>query len=248
MATQRRAYGPSGKHLDDYRPAGAPVGTVLLWHGIGPDERDILEPLADAMADQGLRVLVPDWRSDAEDGGRAHLLESLTYARSAGGPLVLVGWSAGAGAAVGVALHPDLFDGWAPTAVFGVAGRYDVPARTTGVAPLDDLAAGRVPAAPVRLAHGASDSVVPVEHSRALATALRCAGHAVHLEEPPTDHAGVIMTEYDAEAGRCRATRDEAALRAGVALAREVALVCGGVGVAQGGDSSPHSRTPYLES
>ncbi|MFH9423725.1 alpha/beta hydrolase [Streptomyces sp. NPDC017529] len=238
MATETRAYGPSGEQLDDYRPGGAPVGTVLLWHGIGPDERDILEPLAHAMTDHGLRVLVPDWRSDAEDGGRAQLLESLAYARararSAGGSLVLVGWSAGAGAAVGVALHPELFDGWAPTAVFGVGGRYSLPARTTGTAPLADLAAGRVPTAPVHLLHGTYDSVVPAEHSRVLAEAVRAVGHAVHLEEPATDHAGVIMTEYDVAAGRCRATRDEAALRAGFALARGVALVCGGVGAAQG--------------
>ncbi len=118
-------YGPSGKRLDVHRPAGASetsgaagasgaTPTVLLWHGIGPDERDVLEPLARTTAALGVLVLVPDWRSDAADGGRAHLLESLAFVRKEAGGLggdgesfVLAGWSAGAGAALGVALRPE---------------------------------------------------------------------------------------------------------------------------------------------
>ncbi|WP_067179937.1 hypothetical protein [Microtetraspora niveoalba] len=49
-------YGPSGKALDVYRPdTPSTLPAVLLWHGRGPDERDILAPLARA----------PDWRSAA---------------------------------------------------------------------------------------------------------------------------------------------------------------------------------------
>jgi predicted dienelactone hydrolase len=48
-----------------------PEPVVLLWHGVGPDERDVLEPLARATAALGLMVFVPDWQSDAPDGGRA---------------------------------------------------------------------------------------------------------------------------------------------------------------------------------
>ncbi|MEJ8648608.1 hypothetical protein WKI65_11055 [Streptomyces sp. MS1.AVA.3] len=141
-------YGPSGKRLDVHRPARASgvsgaAPTVLLWHGIGPDERDVLEPLARTAAALGLLVLVPDWRSDAADGGRAHLLESLAFVRKEAGGLggdgesfVLAGWSAGAGAALEVALRPESVEGWRPRAVVGLAGRYDVPARTTRTAPL----------------------------------------------------------------------------------------------------------------
>ncbi|WP_327226191.1 hypothetical protein OG229_22770 [Streptomyces platensis] len=120
-AVRGLVYGPSGKQLDVHRPAGASgaTPTVLLWHGIGPDERDVLEPLARATAAHGALVLVPDWRSDAPDGGRSHLLESLAFARKeAGGlgghgeSLVLAGWSAGAGAALGVALRPEIADEW----------------------------------------------------------------------------------------------------------------------------------------
>ncbi|MGX1853980.1 alpha/beta hydrolase [Streptomyces sp. NPDC055299] len=217
-------YGPSGKHLDVYRPAGVPgpVPVVLLWHGIGPDERDIMEPLARTAAERGLLVLVPDWRSDAADGGRAHLLESLAFARKeAGGlgcdgeSLVLAGWSAGAGAALGVALRPEITDGWRPRAVVGMAGRYDLPARTTGTAPLTDLTAGRDPGVPVHLVHGSRDTVLAARHSHDLVEVLRAAGAAVTLQEPETDHAGVIMSAYDPAADRCVPTAAEHAVRAG---------------------------------
>ncbi|MFJ5799169.1 alpha/beta hydrolase [Streptomyces decoyicus] len=239
-------YGPSGKRLDVHRPTGASetsgaagasgaTPTVLLWHGIGPDERDVLEPLARTTAALGVLVLVPDWRSDATDGGRAHLLESLAFVRKEAGGLggdgesfVLAGWSAGAGAALGVALRPESVEGWRPTAMVGLAGRYDVPARTTGAAPLDDLAAGRDPGVPVHLVHGSLDAVVDAHRSRDLAEALRAPGRAVTLQEPDTDHAGVIMTAYDPAADRCVPTTAEHAVRAGRVAAGVLAEAAGG--------------------
>ncbi|RXS68658.1 alpha/beta hydrolase [Streptomyces sp. TM32] len=229
-------YGPSGKQMDVYRPAGAsgPAPTVLLWHGIGPDERDVLEPLARTAAEGGLLVLVPDWRSYAADGGRAHLLESLAFARKEAGGLggdgeacVAAGWSMGAGAALGVALRPEIADGWRPRAVVCVAGRYDLPARTTGTAPLADLAAGRDPGVPVHLVHGSRDAIVDAHYSRDLAETLRAAGRAVTLQEPETDHAGVIMTEYDPAADRCVPTTETHAVAAGRMVAGVLAEAAG---------------------
>ncbi|UZJ31025.1 alpha/beta hydrolase [Streptomyces endophytica] len=229
-------YGPGGELLDLYRPAGAagPLPTVLLWHGIGPDERDVLEPLARTAATRGLLVLVPDWRSDAADGGRSQLLESLAFARKEAGGLggngesfVLAGWSAGAGAALGVALRPEVAEEWRPKAVVGIAGRYDLPARTTGTAPLADLAAGRDPAVPVHLVHGSRDPIVAPQYSRDLAEALRAAGHPVTLQEPDTDHAGVIMTAYDPTTDRCVPTNDGSAVAAGRLVAGVLAAAGG---------------------
>ncbi|MFD8549500.1 alpha/beta hydrolase family protein [Streptomyces sp. NPDC059649] len=230
-------YGPDGKRLDLYRPAGVagPLPTVLLWHGIGPDERDVLAPLARTAAARGLLVLVPDWRSDAADGGRSQLLASLAYTRKDaaglggdGESVVLAGWSAGAGAALGMALRPELSeDGWRPAAVVGIAGRYDLPARTTGTAPLADLAEGRDPAVPVHLVHGARDPIVPPRHSRDLADALRSAGRPVTLQEPDTDHAGVIMTAYDPAADRCVPTDAGPAVAAGRLVAAVLAAAGG---------------------
>ncbi|TJZ57470.1 alpha/beta hydrolase [Streptomyces piniterrae] len=237
VKTQRGlVYGPSGQRLDLYRPENAshPATTVLLWHGIGPDERDVLEPLARTAAARGLLVLVPDWRSDAADGGKAQLLESLAFARKEadglggdGESCVLAGWSAGSGAALGVALRPEITEGWRPKAVVGMAGRYDLPARTTGTAPLDDLAAGRAPAVPVHLVHGSRDTVVDARHSRDLAAALRATGRPVTLQEPDTDHAGVIMTEYDPAANRCVPTTAEHAVQAGRLVAEALAKAGG---------------------
>ncbi|MFF8312519.1 alpha/beta hydrolase family protein [Streptomyces lydicus] len=228
-------YGPGGKRLDVYRPAASrPAGTVLLWHGIGPDERDILEPLARTAAARGLLVLVPDWGSDAADRGRSQLLESLAFVRAGaaglggdGESLVLAGWSAGAGAALGVALRPEAAGGWRPAAVVGVAGRYDLPAITTGAGPLADVADGLDPAVPVRLVHGGRDTVVDPRCSRELAEALRAAGRPVTLQEPDTDHAGVIMTAYDPASDRCLPTTAEHAVRAGQLVAGVLAAAAG---------------------
>ncbi|RYJ05918.1 MAG: hypothetical protein EON52_09055, partial [Actinomycetales bacterium] len=71
--------------------------TVLMWHGRGPDNRLALERLAAAVAASGRRVVVPDWDSTADDGGRADLLTSLRFARESADhdpdELTLLGWS-----------------------------------------------------------------------------------------------------------------------------------------------------------
>ncbi|MCC3767831.1 alpha/beta hydrolase [Streptomyces sp. UNOC14_S4] len=217
---------PNGKTLDIHTPDGADataaLPTLLLWHGIGPDERDILRPVAQAVAAAGAVVLVPDWRSDEPDGGRAHLLCSLGYAqeRTGIGPLVVAGWSAGAGAAVGLATRPTA-NGWRPSAVVGIAGRYDVPARTTGTAPLDDLATRSVDVdadpIPVHLVHGTEDVPVDIRCSREFAAALGGHGWPVDLEEPASDHAGVIMGAYDPAVRRIVPSGSAAAVAGGKA-------------------------------
>lgn len=222
--------GAPPRRLDVHRPAAdRPVGpSVLLWHGIGPDEKDVLAPLAREIASHGLPVLVPDWRSDAPDGGRSHLMASLRYVRDQavefggdGGRVVLAGWSAGAGAAMGLALRPGATEGVRVIAAVGVAGRYDLPARSTGAAPLADLdstEAGAVAGAgavPVTLVHGAADSVLSSSHSRNFGAALRTKGWPVTSLEPASDHAGVIMTEYDPARGLCVPSTSEHVLRAG---------------------------------
>ncbi|MEU5130399.1 prolyl oligopeptidase family serine peptidase [Streptomyces mobaraensis] len=223
-----------GKDVDVHRPEGPDAGlpVVLLWHGTSPDDRGVLAPLAREVAARGVVVAVPDWRADAPDAGRAALLGSLAWCRAnaaayGGDPdrIVLAGWSAGASAALGVALRPDVADGWRPAAVVGLASRYDLPARTTGTPPLTDLtdsmepvdpigpidsAAGRpVAPVPVLLVHGTEDTLMGPEHSRAALAALTARGWPARLDEPAADHAGVIMAEFDPATGRCRPSDDE---------------------------------------
>jgi acetyl esterase/lipase len=219
-----------GKVLDIYRPgepAAGPVPAVLLWHGVGPDQRDVLEPLARATAELGAMVFVPDWRSDAPDGGRAHLLGSASFTRQhvpqLGGhadAIVLAGWSRGGKAAAGIAVNPAAAGGWRPAAVACLGSGFTTAAPTTGTSPADDLGQARVTPVPFWLVHGTSDPVVSPAQSQRFAALLAQHGWPVQLEELPTDHAGVVMTEYDPELARCRPARDSQAIGAGRRVAQ----------------------------
>ncbi len=230
-------YGPSGKLLDAYRPADAavPVPTVLLWHGVGPDERDVMASLAREAAALGLAVLVPDWRSDASDGGWAHLTESIAFAREhatafGGIPerIVLAGWSLGALAAADVVSNPDRVVGWRPTAFVGIAGRYTADKPLMGVrSPADAVAAGGSFPVPVHLVHGTADPVVDVQESRAFHAALVRRGHTVQLTETAADHAGVVRAEYSPEHDRCLPARGDSAVQAGATTAATLARAAG---------------------
>jgi len=216
-----------GQELDIYLPERIgtpviPVPVVLLWHGMGPDERDVLEPLARATASLGVLVFVPDWRSDEADGGRAHLLASVSFtrqhaARLGGDPdaIVLAGWSRGGKSAAALAINPAAVSGWRPAAVVCLGSGFSKPAPTTGTLPAADLAAGGIAPVPFWLVHGTNDPVVDIARSREFAALLAEHGWPVQLEELPTDHAGVVMAEYDPSLGRCRPATGQPAIGAG---------------------------------
>ncbi|MFF7995303.1 alpha/beta hydrolase family protein [Kitasatospora xanthocidica] len=225
-----------GRVLDVHRPAAGAAGpapVVLLWHGSGADERDVLRPLAQEAAGLGLLVLVPDFDPQAADGGAAELFASLTVARRVasgfgGDParFVLAGWSWGGREAVAVATHPSTPAELRPTAAVGIASRYADPAVTTGDAPLDHLATNPSPV-PLWLVHGAADDIVGVEHTRLLSAALTKRMSAVRSLELPTDHAGVVMTRYSPEARRCVPATDADTLAAGRRTAAVLAEAAG---------------------
>lgn len=216
-----------GKMLDIYRPMEARASTrpqplVLLWHGVGPDERDVLEPLAHATAVLGITVIVPDWRSDSADGGRAHLLSSLSFTRQHapalnGSPdaIVLAGWSRGGRAAAGIAVSPPAASGWHPAAVVCLASGFSTPAPITGIPPASAFTQEGVTPVPIWLVHGIYDAVVSITESREFAALLTRSGWPVHLEELLTDHAGVVMTEYDPARGQCLPAKQRQAIDAG---------------------------------
>ncbi|MGW6027471.1 alpha/beta hydrolase [Streptomyces sp. NPDC055099] len=225
------ATGGGSKLLDVHASGQQDDRCVLLWHGTGPDERHVLATLAREIAALGPTVVVPDWRSDQPDGGREHLVDSLRYVHEHAhqlipgtSRLILAGWSAGAGAAVGVALQPKEFDGPPPAAVVGIAGGYRRPARTTSTVPLQAVDRAVTPI-PVRLVHGTADEAVPVASSRELHEALLSHGWDSRLSEPVTNHAGVLGCVYDPTAGHCVPANEPAVSAIGRQTAHVVADV-----------------------
>ncbi len=197
--------------LDIYGPArhrgSAPV---LLWHGSGANERDVLEPLARRIAGSGVRVLVPDWNTHDGANGRNHLTASLTFVRHSPpnvgsvDRVVLAGWSLGASAALDLVRHPELVDGWRPTAFVGISGGFNRSPFSQ-----DEWRSSSVdPSIPLLLVHGASDEVVPPERSVLTGARLLEEGWRVTLREVTTDHAGAIGTVFDPTRQRCVATDD----------------------------------------
>jgi predicted esterase len=228
-----------GKLADIYRPRRAgPAPLALLWHGVGVDERDVLEPLASEVAGLGVAVVVPDWDSGVSDGGRAHLLASLDFTRAlarerpaelatgADGEFALAGWSRGSRMAASLALNPETAGGWRPAAVVCMAGgfRRETVMSPVGNGPIADIArAAAASPVPFHLVHGTRDTRVDIRQARDFAAAAASHGWPVRLDEPDTDHAGIVMTEWDAARRRCRPTTQPHALAAGRLSARTIA-------------------------
>lgn len=186
---------------------------VLLWHGSGARERTVMSTLAERVAALGLTVYVPDWSSDAEDRGVTDLLRSLDFVvdKTLGNPsarsrMVLAGWSAGASAAMAIALRGG--EERRPSAVVAVAGRYDIPGPL-GDGSVLDMATDSPRAVTIRLAHGRDDEVVAVEQSEFLFGALSESGWPCTLTIVDADHAGVIGCRYDEGRGLCVPSPDQ---------------------------------------
>jgi dienelactone hydrolase len=197
--------------------AGSGPGHVLMWHGRGPNERGALATLAGLIAERGRTVVVPDWSSKAEDGGRADLLRSLRHTREVieadgGDPdsLVLVGWSLGGVAAAGLTIHARRL-GVAVARTVCLAGGFVAPDPISG-----EVLNGHLPTAPepspFTLIHGIADDNAAVAMSRAFAQVLELSEWPVELVELPTEHFGIIGTTYDAAHDACVPSTDEKTL------------------------------------
>ncbi|MGI9084676.1 MAG: alpha/beta hydrolase [Aeromicrobium sp.] len=184
-----------GRSVDVHPGTGA--GHVLLWHGRGPNERGVLVTLAGLVADRGPTVIVPDWSSESDDGGRADLLRSLRFAREtveAAGEdpdsVVLVGWSLGGTAAAGLTIHARrLGVGIAHTVC--LAGGFTAPDPISGVLLTGSLPHGES-RSPFTLIHGVADDISPVAATHAFAQSLQLAEWPVEVVELPTDHVGIV--------------------------------------------------------
>lgn len=88
--------------IDEWLPAGAPAGTLVLVHGGGGNGR-ILAPLSEPMADEGWKVLAPDLPgyglTEPAPGYRGEYSDWVdiiaAIAEAEPGPVVLAGFSMG---------------------------------------------------------------------------------------------------------------------------------------------------------
>jgi len=209
-------YGADPQQVVEVWPPSAPArGTVVLVHGgywRTPWAADLMHPLVPASTGRGWRVVVPEYRRTGSGGGWPATSDDVGAALAAlrtreddGGPVVLVGHSAGghlalvhsgaADAVVALAPVTDLVRGYAEGIGSGAV------AELMGASPAEApeayaLASPRLrpwPVCPVLVVHGTDDARVPVEHSRDYAAAARADGAPVELEEPESlDHMALI--------------------------------------------------------
>jgi dienelactone hydrolase len=198
--------------------------TVLLWHGQQSDARSSVRRLAELLTGHGLGVVVPDWDSHADDGGRSDLLCSVDFARErVDDPdgLVLVGWSMGGVAAAGLTIQARrLGIGFAHTVC--LAGAFMVTDPIFGRVPATQLHSGAQPT-PFTLLHGQTDRVIPVAVTRDFASALRQHGWPAKVFELPADHGTIAGAVYDGVAERYRAADDPPTLAVAAEVAAHIA-------------------------
>jgi dienelactone hydrolase len=202
--------------------------TVLLWHGQQANARAAVRPLAELLIGHGLGVVVPDWNSHADDGGRADLLRSVQFARQRvddPNALVLVGWSMGGVAAAGLTLQAARVDvGFAHTVC--LAGAFRVPDPIFGQLPATQLKRG-TPSCSFTLLHGVSDDVIPLAVTCDFAEALRQNQWPVAVVELPADHGSIAGAHYDSAADRYAAADDPQTLAIAADVAARIAAASG---------------------
>jgi dienelactone hydrolase len=171
-----------------------------------------------------MALVVPDWDSHADDGGRADLLQSVRFARErAEDPdnLVLVGWSLGGAAAAGMTTQASRH-GLRFAYTVCLAGAFMVPEPITGRQPAAGLF-GEHDRSPFMLLHGVADDIVPVASSREFASFLGQRGWPTELVELAADHGSIAGATYDPAADRYSAANDGHTLAVAADVADRIA-------------------------
>ncbi|KQY60478.1 hypothetical protein ASD11_13615 [Aeromicrobium sp. Root495] len=174
--------------------------TVLLWHGRGPDNRLALTRLAAAVAASGRRVVVPDWDSTHEDGGRSDLLSSLRFARETADDdpdqLTLLGWSLGGIAAASLTLNQRRLGIGLARTVLVAAGAfpYDDPISGAPVGPAKPPVQRTTT---VAFVHALRDELIATEDVHRAHADWSQAGWPVTLRELDADHFSIVEDTAD---------------------------------------------------
>jgi alpha-beta hydrolase superfamily lysophospholipase len=195
-------------------PADPVRGAVVILHGAGSCKESHYD-YARALLPVGIASIAFDQRghgdSDGPMDGRAledvGTMAALLRTRSSGAPLALRGSSMGGYLALAAAASSAL-DARAVVAICPASGNglrrairsqdlrfpADVEALDDLLADHDLFAAAQSLEIPVLLLHASGDEVVPIEHSRELATHLRASGSRL-IEVPGGHHRSVQHDE-----------------------------------------------------
>lgn len=217
-------YAP-GRSVDLYGAPSDPA--VLLWHGMQTDSKAALRPLAEAIAGHRLAVVVPDWNSHADDGGRADLLASAAFARenaTNANDLVVVGWSMGGLAAAGLTIHSDAV-GMRVGHTVCLAGAFGATDPISGANLTDGLEGG--PTGSFTLLHGLHDDVVPITVSTTFAARLGECGWPAEVVELDADHGSIAGARYDSANDRYEPSDDPSTLSIAAEVAGRIAVAAG---------------------
>jgi phospholipase/carboxylesterase len=182
--------------------AGEPAGALVLLHGRGADQFDLL-PVADALdAERRLAVLTPRGPLSLPPGG-AH------WYRLAGIPTpdpatfaatrdALAEWLDGVPERTGVPWERTVLGGFSQGTVMSYALALGAGRPSPGgilalsgflpEVPGFELDLGSRAGLPVMIAHGTLDQVIPVDFGRAAAARLETAGLEVTYRESPIGH------------------------------------------------------------
>ncbi|MBV9819946.1 MAG: phospholipase [Solirubrobacterales bacterium] len=186
------------------RPAaGAPAGALVLIHGRGADERDLL-PLADELdPERRLHVLAPRGPLALPPGG-AHWYalggiptpDAKTFVPTY---RTLTAWLDALAEAIGVPWERTVLGGFSQGAVMSyAAGLGPGRPRPAGLLALSGflpevpglrLTPQERPGLAVAIGHGTYDPIIPVQFGRRAAERLAADGLEVTFRESPIDHA-----------------------------------------------------------
>lgn len=230
------------------QPGGAPV--IVFWHGGGwtDGDKDLYRFVGAALAEAGFVAVLPNYRlypqskfpAFVEDGALALRWVRENAARHGGDPgrLFVAGHSAGAHEAALLAYDPRWLaavggdPGWI-RGVIALSGPHALEADTADLRPIfappfgpadwKPVAHASARSPPTLLLHGASDDIVDIRHSEALASALRAAGADVTLRRyEHRNHADTVASLSIPARGRTSALADIRAFvaRTGASRAR----------------------------
>ena len=210
-------YQPKTGTGNESEPRSGPIILFLYGGGWRQGSRQIYRFVGTALATRGITTIIPDYRlfpevsfpAFIEDAAKAYHWVWKNFAR--GGPIIIMGHSAGAHSAAMIALNRDYLDTLEtktprPAALIGISGPYSFdpttwPSTKDIFATAPDADSARpvahvsANAPPAFLLHGLKDTIVRLWNLETLAENYQKVGRPVTTKTyPGLGHIDIILT------------------------------------------------------